>query len=62
MERHPIIGRIEGQIVTVENAELTEDVTEMALYGLFADEKFSSNLLVAARLRDEVDDFLFPSC
>src|SRR5208282_1328642 len=50
---------VEGEFEAVGDAEFVENVVKMIFYGLFADEKFFADFLVAEALGDELDDFFF---
>ena len=54
----PVVNCIKCQFEAVGDAELVEDVMQMVLDGLFGDEKFFADFLVAETLRDELNDFL----
>src|SRR5208282_5677588 len=53
-----VVNGVEGELETVGHAELIENVVEVILYGLFADEELFANLAIAKALRDQLDDFL----
>ena len=50
---------VEGKFQAVGNAELVEDIVQVILYGLFADEELFADFLVAVSLRDQLHDFFF---
>jgi len=50
---------VQREFEAVGDAEFVEDVVEMVLDGLFRDEKFFADFLVAEALGDELDDFFF---
>src|ERR1700731_1162203 len=54
----PVVDGVESQLEAVGDAELVKNVVEMVLNGLFGDEKFFADFLVAKALRDELHDFL----
>src|ERR1700687_5270992 len=54
----PVMNCIKCEFEAVGDAELVEDVMQMVLDGLFGDEEFFANFLVAETLRDELNDFL----
>ena len=51
--------RVEREFEAVGDAEFVEDVVQVVLDGLFGDEKFFADFLVAEALGDELDDFFF---
>src|SRR6266403_4760077 len=51
------VDRVERQFQAVRNAELVEDVVEMVLHRLLADEHLFGHLFVLVPLRDQGDDF-----
>jgi hypothetical protein len=54
-----VVDCVQGEFEAVGDAEFVENVVEMVFYGLFGDEKFFADFLVAESLGDELDDFLF---
>jgi hypothetical protein len=54
-----MVDGVEREFEAVGDAEFVEDVVEMVFYGLFGDEKFFANFLVAETLGDELNDFFF---
>ena len=54
-----VVDGVEGQFQAVGNAQFIEDVVQVILHGLFADEELFADFLVAVALRDKLDDFLF---
>src|SRR5258707_15598189 len=55
-----MVDGVEGKLQTIGDSEFIEDVVQVILYGLFADEEFFAYLLVAVALRYQLDDFFFP--
>src|SRR2546425_326207 len=53
-----VVDGVEGQFEPVRNPELVENVMEVGLDGLFADEELSPDFLVPVALGDQLDDFL----
>ena len=51
--------RVQGEFEAVGDAELVEDVVEVILHRLLADEELFANFLVAEALGDKLDDFFF---
>jgi hypothetical protein len=51
---------IEHEFEAVGHAQLVENVMQVILYRLFADEQLFTNLFVAKALRDMFHDLLFP--
>ena len=54
-----VVDGVEGKLQAVGNAELIEDVVQVILDGLLADEELFADFLVAVALRDQLDDLLF---
>ena len=52
------MDRVEGQLEPVGNAQLVENVVQVVLDGLLADEQLLPDLFVAETLGDELHDFL----
>jgi hypothetical protein len=50
---------VEGKFEAVGNAKFVEDVVQVILYGLLADEEFFADFFVAEALGDELNDFFF---
>ena len=50
---------VEGQFQAVGNAKLIENIVQMILYGLFADEQLFADFLVAVSLGHKLHDFFF---
>ena len=49
---------VERQLQAIGDSQLVENVVQMILYGLLADEELLADFLVAEALRDELNDFL----
>lgn len=56
----PVSDRVAGQLDTVVQAELLEDVRAVALDRVLADHQRLCDLTVGVALRDELDDFGLP--
>ena len=54
-----VVDGVEGQFEAVRDAELIEDIVEVVLYSLLADEELLADFAVAETLSHELDDFLF---
>ena len=54
-----VVNGVKREFEAVGDAEFVEDIVQMVLNGLFGDEKFFTDFLVAEALGDELDDFLF---
>ena len=54
-----MVDGVQGEFKAVGNAELVEDIVQMVLDGLLADEEFFSNFFVAEALSDMLDYFQF---
>ena len=54
-----MVDGVEGQFEAVGNAELVEDIVEVILYGLLADEELFADFAIAEALRDELRRFPF---
>jgi hypothetical protein len=52
-----VVDRIKGEFEAVGDTELVENIVQVILYGLFADEKFFADFLVAEALSDELHNF-----
>ena len=50
-----MVDGVQGEFKAVGNAELVEDIVQMVLDGLLADEEFFSNFFVAEALSDMLD-------
>ena len=48
---------VKHQFEPVRDAELVEDVVQVILYGLLANEEFSADFFVVKALSDELNDF-----
>ena len=53
-----VVDGVEGQFEPVRNPELVENVMEVVLDGLFADEELSPDFLVPVALGNQLDDLL----
>ena len=49
---------VQGEFKSVGDAELVEDIVQMVLYGLLADEEFFSNFFIEEALSDMLHYFL----
>jgi len=54
-----VVNRVQREFEAVGNAQLVEDVVQVILDGLLADEEFFADFLVPEALGHELDDFLF---
>jgi hypothetical protein len=54
-----VVDGVESEFEAIGNAKLVENIVQMILYSLLADEKFFADLLVAEALGDELNDFFF---
>ena len=54
-----VVDGVEGQFQTVGNTKFIEDVVQVILDGLFGDEKFFADFLIAETLSNELDYFFF---
>src|SRR5260370_31790313 len=52
-----VMYRIQRQFEAVGDAEFVEDVVEMVFDGLFGNEKFFADFLVAQAFRDQLNNF-----
>src|SRR6266849_5986435 len=55
----PVMYGVQRQFEAVGDAEFVEDIVQVVLNGLFGDEKFFADFLVAEALGDELNDFFF---
>ena len=53
------MNRVEGKFQAVGDAELIENIVQVILHGLLADEKLFADFPVAKALRDELHDLFF---
>src|ERR1700686_2768678 len=60
VSEHLVMDGIEHEFEAVGHAQLVENVMQVILYRLFADEQLFTNLFVAKALRDMFHDLLFP--
>jgi hypothetical protein len=54
-----VVNGVESEFESIGDAKLVEDIVQVILYGLLADEKFFADFLVAEALGDELNDFFF---
>ena len=54
-----MVHGVQSEFKPVGEAELVEDITQMVLYSLLADEEFFTNFFVAEALGDMLDYFHF---
>ena len=55
----PVMDGVEGQLEPVGNAELVEDIVQMVLDGLLADEHLLGDFLITEALADQPHYFPF---
>ena len=54
-----MVDGVEGEFEAVGNAEFVENIVQVILYGLFADEELFADFAVAEALGDQLNDFFF---
>jgi len=54
-----VVDGVEREFKTIGNTELVENIVQVILDGLLADEKLLADFLVAETLSDELHDFFF---
>ncbi len=57
VQMQPLVDRVQRQFQTVGNAQLVEDVVQMVLHRLLADEHLLGHFFVLVALRHQRDDF-----
>src|ERR1700726_3219044 len=55
----PVVNSVECKFKAIGNAELIENIMQVVLYGLFADEELFADFSVAKSLSDKLNDFFF---
>src|SRR3989449_10582730 len=58
LRNQSVVDGVEGQLEPVRNPELVENVMEVVLDGVFADEELFPDFLVPVALGNQLDDFL----
>src|ERR1700735_464462 len=55
----PVVNRVERQFQAIRNAQLVENIVQVVLHRLLADEQFLADLAIAETLRHQLYDFFF---